>query len=271
MRKIFKLLVLIVVFNNLGTTLYSQCGLTQQEQKMYGWTCDHTNGYIPTGSPTNPIMLPEAQVYATGIPIYYPFYGRPAPAFPVIFIPVTDKNIMPSSENAPLPGDPIKCPEIAPSNEFGNYAGGMYGKTRTDELGNPKMHNGYDILAQPGTDFYSMYGGQVTAIEAGFSPGQYARISFGNYITVKSTINGKQYSILYAHLNGIANNLKVGSTISQGQFLGKSGATGNAANVPFKHLHIEVKDEDNKRIDPKEIFNSKFDPLTGKSDKCNLI
>lgn len=45
---------------------------------------------------------------------------------------------------------------FAPSHKNGNYVGGMFGKTR---MSGTKMHYGYDISAQPGTDFFSMHDG----------------------------------------------------------------------------------------------------------------
>jgi len=115
-----------------------------------------------------------------------------------------------------------------------------------------------------------MYDGTVTAVRGDLAPGTHVVDSYGNTITIQSTINGQTYSIFYAHLDGIGQDVKVGATIKQGQFLGKSGSTGNAGSrtVYFKHLHIEVKDSNGKKIDPEPFFKSKFDPKTGKNDTC---
>lgn len=132
------------------------------------------------------------------------------------------------------------------------------------------MHYGYDIAAVPGTDLFSMHDGVVTDVVGLYPPGSKGKTerSYGNTITVRTTINGQTYYFMYAHLDAIAPSMKVGETVVQGQFIGQTGSTGNAHNVPNKHVHIEVWDKDKKKLDPKDFFKSKFDPKTGKNDTC---
>lgn len=245
--------------------IYAQCNLTQQEQRIYGWTCNNTNGYKPVDYNINLKEVTITAEYTGGkVPTYFPLYGLPAPAFPLVLNP----NYKPASANLPLPGDPLKCPTIAPSNRFGNYRGGMFGMTRTYPDGSPKLHEGYDIAAQPGTEIFNMHAGKVTALDLSHVDGSFVRKSVGNYVVIQSTINGQVYKILYGHLSGAAAEIKVSANVSQGQFLGKTGITGNIRDVPFKHVHIEVRNSANQKIDPGPLFNAKFDPKTGKNDKC---
>jgi len=46
--------------------------------------------------------------------------------------------------------------------------------------------------------------------------------------------------------------------------LGKTGRSGNAFNVPFKHLHIEVSTDhfatDQRYVDPEPYLKTKYGP-----------
>lgn len=223
--------------------------------------------YFDKPAPAYHIQLQQVEITAKregGIPTYFPLYGQPAPPFPIILNPNYDAG----SAYKPLLGDPLKCPTIAPSNSYGNYKGGMFGMTRTRRNGLPKQHNGYDIAAQPGTDVFSMYEGKVISLDASHANGSFTRDSFGNYVVIETTISGQVYKFLYGHFEGFGKEITVGSNVTQGQYLGKTGLTGNIRDVPFKHVHIEVWDSNNNKLDPGPFFNSKFDPKTGKNDKC---
>lgn len=49
--------------------------------------------------------------------------------------------------------------------------------------------------------------------------------------------HGSKVETRYAHLSMVANNIKKGATVRQGQPLGKTGRTGNATAI---HLHYEI-------------------------------
>ncbi|MDX3916319.1 MAG: M23 family metallopeptidase [Pseudosphingobacterium sp.] len=268
MEKKLITIILILQFVLLGSQkIYAQCGLTQQEQREFGWICDPTtNGYKPSaGFPGNPnkIKLQEVNVFAAGNPLLYPYTARPA--YPVIFV------VQPSpSRPKPSPGDPLVNPQIAPSNRSGtNYRGGMYGLTRTRPDGTKKFHDGMDILATPGTDIFAMHDGKIVDINKSFNPGEYRRNSYGNYITVRSVINGVTVYLKYNHLDAISSTATVGSDVTAGTVIGKAGTTGNAASpdVRYKHLHLQGKDANMKSIDPAPYFFTKFDPSTGRPIK----
>ena len=263
-----KLLRISVIFAftvlTLGTAK-AQCGLTQEELAQYGpWICPEAfpPGYKPSpgfpGNP-NPIQLPEVNVNSGSIPILYGY--SPGPAFPVIFNPSYNPN-------KPRSGDPVLGPEIAPSNYGGtNFRGGMYGNTRKRPDGTTKFHDGIDIAAKPGTEIYSMHAGKVVDIVSTFKAGQYKANSYGNFVTIRSIINGQTVYLKYNHLDGISGQIKMGQDIAAGEIIAKAGTTGNAASpdVKFKHLHVQAKDVNLRSIDPAPYFNTKFDPNTGKA------
>lgn len=70
-----------------------------------------------------------------------------------------------------------------------------------------------------------MYEGTVTDIKKPFLPGQYKFRSCGNYVTVRSVINGQTVFLKYNHMDGVNSSLVVGSTIAQGAYIGITGVT----------------------------------------------
>jgi murein DD-endopeptidase MepM/ murein hydrolase activator NlpD len=98
-------------------------------------------------------------------------------------------------------------------------------------------HTGVDFIASTGTKVKSIASG--TVVSAGWGG------SYGNQVVVKHA-DGR-YS-QYAHLSSLS--VSAGQTVSAGQQLGLSGATGN---VTGPHLHFEV------RTTPD--FGSDMDPL----------
>jgi murein DD-endopeptidase MepM/ murein hydrolase activator NlpD len=88
----------------------------------------------------------------------------------------------------------------------------------------PTVHRGVDLRAQHGTPVQAMANGRVRY--AGWMDG------FGNVVWLDH--RGDVISV-YAHLSEIL--VTPGATISGGQLIGMSGATGN---VTGPHLHFEV-------------------------------
>lgn len=72
--------------------------------------------------------------------------------------------------------------------------------------------------------------------------------SYGNYVKIKHD-NG--YYTLYAHMAYNTVKVSKGQRVSKGQLLGFMGATGNAYGG---HLHFEVRNENNIRINPTEYL-----------------
>lgn len=68
--------------------------------------------------------------------------------------------------------------------------------------------------------------------------------SYGNFVKIRHD-NGMK--TLYAHMEYGSVSVKAGDHVSKGQKIGRMGDTGNAYGV---HLHFEVRQADEKRIDP---------------------
>jgi murein DD-endopeptidase MepM/ murein hydrolase activator NlpD len=168
----------------------------------------------------------------------------------------------------PCPRDPVLNPKLAATKA--GVKGGRFGWTRIkedDKTGQkiPKHHYGTDIFAFPDTPLYALYAGTVKSVVNSFQPNEYGLNSFGNTIKVEVLVDGQKYEVLYAHLNEVG--VKPGDVISQGQIIGKTGRTGNAAkekDVPNAHLHLEftllsASGQKGERVNPETFLNTKFD------------
>ncbi len=126
----------------------------------------------------------------------------------------------------------LECPsyktylgnEYCLTQYFGNTAfakGGAY---------NGKGHNGIDFRAPVGTRLNAALAGTVTAI--GNTDLANGCQSYGKWVLVR---HGNGLSTLYAHMSSIS--VSKGQSVSTGQLLGYSGATGY---VTGPHLHFGV-------------------------------
>src|SRR6266498_1957744 len=88
-------------------------------------------------------------------------------------------------------------------------------------------HLGIDIAAGEGAPIYAADSGVVTMAQGGYNYG------YGNVVQID---HGNGYSTVYAHLSAIF--VSVCQSVSAGQQIGTSGATGNAQGA---HLHFEVR------------------------------
>jgi murein DD-endopeptidase MepM/ murein hydrolase activator NlpD len=93
-------------------------------------------------------------------------------------------------------------------------------------LGFTKMHKGVDFGVPTGTPIQAAGDGVVEM--AGFNG------AYGNYVRIR---HGSGYGTAYAHMSRIAQGLKNGKHVSQGQIIGFVGSTGRSTGA---HLHYEV-------------------------------
>ena len=105
-------------------------------------------------------------------------------------------------------------------------------------LGFTRAHKGVDFRAPTGTPIPSAGAGRVVA--RGFNRGH------GNFIRIRH--NGS-FETLYAHMSKFAKNVKVGTTVKQGQIIGYSGSTGLSTGP---HLHYEII-KDGKHVNPMTV------------------
>lgn len=103
-------------------------------------------------------------------------------------------------------------------------------------------HTGVDFHAASGTSVHAV--GSGTVVEAGWGG------SYGNQIVIK--MNDGTYT-QYGHLSSIG--VSVGQTVTPGQQIGLSGATGNVTGA---HLHFEARTtaEYGSDIDPAAYLRS---------------
>ncbi|PAZ14753.1 peptidase [Streptomyces sp. SA15] len=103
-------------------------------------------------------------------------------------------------------------------------------------------HTGVDFHASSGTSVHAV--GSGTVVEAGWAG------SYGNQIVIK--MNDGTYT-QYGHLSSIG--VSVGQTVTPGQQIGLSGATGNVTGA---HLHFEARTtaEYGSDIDPVAYLRS---------------
>jgi len=92
--------------------------------------------------------------------------------------------------------------------------------------------------------------GEVVWVQTGMknNQGSTGNASYGNAVKIKHN-NG--YYTLYAHLNRV--DVKVGQEVKQGQVIGFMGNSGNAYGA---HLHFEVRNEKDVRINPTPYIDS---------------
>ena len=111
------------------------------------------------------------------------------------------------------------------------------------------VHGGVDLVGTTGsnslTDYITAHStGTVVEVcntcNATYATGG----SYGNYVKIKHS-NG-MYT-LYAHLKYGSISVNKGDTVSEGQVIGYMGNTGHSFGA---HLHFEVRDISDKRIDP---------------------
>ena len=86
-------------------------------------------------------------------------------------------------------------------------------------------HTGIDFRVSKGTPIYSIGDGQV--VDTGYSR------AYGNYVEI---YHGNNIYSFYAHNTSVL--VSTGQTVSKGQHISNSGATGN---VTGPHLHFEIR------------------------------
>ena len=112
------------------------------------------------------------------------------------------------------------------------------------------IHNGIDVVNQN----YTL--GNIVAHSDGVVVGcrnncnGFENGSYGNYVKIK---HDNDYYTLYGHMAYNTVRVSVGQRVSKGQVLGYMGNTGMSYGG---HLHFEVRNTSDVRIDPTEYLNS---------------
>lgn len=104
-----------------------------------------------------------------------------------------------------------------------------YGMRTHPITGKPStMHWGVDYGNTPGSN-------SIHAAAAGKVSFAKWTNGYGNTVMIVHTIGGRTYETVYAHLAKI--DVGVGQTVTQGQWIGVKGTTGNSTGI---HLHFEL-------------------------------
>lgn len=153
--------------------------------------------------------------------------------------------------------NPLSYMDVADTGG-GNVNSGRFGLTRN---GGTRFHAGIDLDAEVGTSVHSVADGTVVAVYSdakwdGTADHESEGGGYGNYVLVRSVIDGREVDILYAHLDVNGVGVRPGQTVSAGSRLGRTGRTGNAWNVANPHLHFEVRDTaTGKAVNPEPYLN----------------
>lgn len=120
------------------------------------------------------------------------------------------------------------------------YVTSSYGYRVYPITGGWFMHNGVDLRSACGNSQVSSAAGTVSAVKPAYGNGTH-----GNQVIVNhGIINGSSYVTVYNHLSRFA--VSTGDSVSQGQVIGYTGATGNVTGC---HVHFEVW-KNGSTIDP---------------------
>lgn len=113
-------------------------------------------------------------------------------------------------------------------------------------------HDGIDLVNQGYTLGYVVAhsSGVVVSCRRDYKTKDATGNSYGNYVKIK---HSDGYYTLYAHLAYNTVTVKNGDKVSRGQVIGYMGATGRAS---AGHLHWEVRNTNDNRIDPRPYLDS---------------
>jgi murein DD-endopeptidase MepM/ murein hydrolase activator NlpD len=131
-----------------------------------------------------------------------------------------------------------------------------FGLVRKNGDGTDRPHQGWDFEARVGTPCFAIADGAVVAIA---DQGDY-----GKQLTIRlfTPHEGKYIWAFYAHLLSI--DVVLGQDVTEGQQVGRTGESGNAAGMPVEdqHLHFEIRTAASVgrgltgRISPLKVFGS---------------
>lgn len=107
-----------------------------------------------------------------------------------------------------------------------------FGMVRKSADGTPRAHQGIDLQADVGTPIYAVANGVIVGVNLG-------KYGYGYTITLKF---GDKFAF-YAHLSEVIT--QAGRTVSEGELIGKTGASGNGGGMltiaKGGHLHFEIR------------------------------
>ncbi|MBU6172286.1 MAG: M23 family metallopeptidase [Planctomycetes bacterium] len=115
--------------------------------------------------------------------------------------------------------------------------GGQYGDPRVRTGGRVDRHNGIDLPGPVGSPVYAPVSGMVVRPD---NPG---RDGYGNQVRMVDA-DGRLY--ILGHVS--STNVQPGSYVNAGQQVAEVGRSGNTPQQAASHLHMEVRDRNNRPI-----------------------
>lgn len=112
------------------------------------------------------------------------------------------------------------------------------------------VHDGVDVVGKSDNNVSALdyivahSDGTVTEVIKNYNTTDKSGNSYGNYVKIQHS-NG--YYTLYAHMKYTSVVVSVGDQVKKGQVIGYMGNTGHSFGA---HLHFEVRNEQNVRINP---------------------
>ncbi|NBC01876.1 MAG: peptidoglycan DD-metalloendopeptidase family protein [Bacteroidetes bacterium] len=137
-----------------------------------------------------------------------------------------------------------QLPAILPAN--GPVVSG-FGRRFHPILQVRRHHAGIDIVLEVGTPVYTTGDGVVR--ERSRTAG------YGKYVIIDHPQAG--YSTLYAHLSEIPSHIRRGREVKRGEEIARSGNTGRSTGP---HLHYEIRDSNDRAIDPTQLMAPSMSP-----------
>ena len=142
--------------------------------------------------------------------------------------------------------------------------------TKKYKTTNPNKHLGIDIVGKDSngkskTDWILAHSdGTVVGIEKNYNKTDKTGHSYGNYVKIKHD-NG--YYTMYGHLKFGTVICNKGTKIKKGEIIGYMGNTGHSTGA---HLHFEVRNLKDSRIDPTPYLENDL-PSTWVTGKYKLL
>lgn len=122
-------------------------------------------------------------------------------------------------------------------------------------------HGGVDLVKYRScTDYIIAHSdGEVVEVRKDYNRTDRTGNSYGNYVKIK---HKNSYYTLYAHLQYGSVTVSVGDKVSKGQVIAYMGNTGYSFGA---HLHFEVRNPNNERINPTQYLDSDLPNVSNKT------
>lgn len=198
-------------------------------------------------------LIEDMKAFLGGLP-------EPGHAIPNAHVVVDEEALAAMAEPAPAAATAPAAPALAtPPGDIGwplkhnvirgNIKNNSFGMVRN---GGTKPHQGWDMLADIGTECFAIADGKIETI--------YDSNAYGKVVVLAFLFHGQKRFAAYAHLKKV--DVTEGQAVAKGQQIGLTGDSGNAHGLPDDqmHLHFEIRTVPRPglglggRVSPIEVF-----------------